>query len=702
MRTVVGGVVVLCLSACGGGFASNSEGDEAGSGGIDPVGTAGSSSGASTTTGVVETSGANGTTSGADGSTGASTGIGSTAADDSSGGVGTSGGDAAVVSIEIQPPEATLDIVDGVIPAAVDFDAVATLDDGSTTPVTGTWTFDRPDLADIINTGELTASGLSGGLGVVTFETGRLSAEANVTIKLHITDDDDVDPTVIPEFDDAVNPDPTMDWLYPYDETVFPQGLRGPTIQWNGGADGDIYYIHADSPTFEYEYWGPVPNPSRFDFPTDGQDVWRVLTDSVVGDISVSIQRYDGAEAFLPESETWVIADAVLTGSVYYWEVNNGNVVRLETGADAPETFLEAPEGVGCIACHSVSKDGSTVVASFHGGYSPWGTFDAATGSSILATDTSSGFQAVSPDGSHVLTGHWSGAGFPSDGSLDLSFSDDQTTLAQLIPPPEFGAPSHPAWSTDGNQVAFSMRTDGNGLDFTQSTLWVADVDLVTPEFDNIMQIVANDPARPTITYPTFSPDSAWIAFMRATQARTRGALGEIWVTDTTGATQIPLDRANGVGIIDQTDANYEPTFLPVSLGGYFWLVFVSERTYGNTLTDTNPATRRKQLWVTAIDANPMDGIDPSHPGFWLPGQELDNQNMRGEWALNPCLELGEGCEAGFECCDGFCQPDDEGVFTCTPPGECAQEGEACDDASDCCDEAHACIGGFCAAPVPG
>ena len=86
----------------------------------------------------------------------------------------------------------------------------------------------------------------------------------------------------------------------------------------------------------------------------------------------------------------------------------------------------------------------------------------------------------------------------------------------------------------------------------------------------------------------------------------------------------------------DQSSACYEPTFMPESRGGYFWLVFVSERTYGNTLVDTNPASRRKQLWVMAVDDPPQAGQDPSHPAFWLPGQELDNHNMRGAWTLEP------------------------------------------------------------------
>ena len=160
----------------------------------------------------------------------------------------------------------------------------------------------------------------------------------------------------------------------------------------------------------------------------------------------------------------------------------------------------------------------------------------------------------------------------------------------------------------------------------------------------------------------------------------------------------VSLGRANGVDIIPQpeTAENYEPTFVPVASGGYFWLVFVSERQYGNTLTNQEVNTRTKQLWVTAVDISPQPGEDPSHPAFWLPGQELDNNNMRGYAALDECKDLGDTCDAGYECCSGFCVEVD-GEFVCdNDPPMCSPNLSACSVDEDCCDPEAQCIGGFC------
>ena len=159
----------------------------------------------------------------------------------------------------------------------------------------------------------------------------------------------------------------------------------------------------------------------------------------------------------------------------------------------------------------------------------------------------------------------------------------------------------------------------------------------------------------------------------------------------------------------DDTDKNYEPTTLPVAVGGYFWVVFTSRREYGNTINDPDPweglfeggvPAKRKKLWVAAIDIdNPehpsASAHDISHPPFYLEGQELEGGNSRGFWALSPCESNGMDCISGDQCCSGFCRqttgPDGGTVLACVaPPMGCANQFEKCSVDSDCC----ACPGG--------
>lgn len=612
----------------------------------------------------------------------------------------TDGGDGTVIELKIEPLDPIVIVADGVIPPPTLFTAVGVTDKDVEVPIAGTWDYDRFDLADMnANTGEFTATGIAGGVGKVTFTANGLSAETTATVKLTFTSDPDgVDPGIKQAFDDAVDPDPSLALLYPYDKTVFPRGLLGPTIQWNGGGVSDIYHVHAVSPFFEFESWTQQPPPSRFNFPTMPADVWVKLTDSTEGPITVDIARYDGQKAYLAKTQTWTIAPANLTGSVYYWEVNNGNIVRLNVGDTSPQNFIQKDQNTQCLACHSVSKDGSRIAAAAQGGWSPWTTINSSDGAILYYSAQASGFEAISPNGSHVIWGQSS-----EQPALKLSTYNSTQVLATLGVPG--GNVVHPAWAGDSTHVAFAQRVNGNWLDFTASHLWITEVDLNNNTFGNTIKLVDSGGGLPTVSFPTFSPDSQWIAYMRANQARTRAAVAEVWMTNLDGMDQIRLDNANGLGIIEpgQDQTTYEPTFLPVSVGGYFWLIIGSERKYGNTLTDTNPNSRRKQLWVSAIDINVEPGKDPSHPAFWLPGQELNNSNMRGEWALSPCKTLGESCEAGFDCCGGFCIDDGMGNKVCgdKPMMNCSMIGDSCEVDAACCDAGAKCQGGFCSI-VPG
>jgi hypothetical protein len=151
----------------------------------------------------------------------------------------------------------------------------------------------------------------------------------------------------------------------------------------------------------------------------------------------------------------------------------------------------------------------------------------------------------------------------------------------------------------------------------------------------------------------------------------------------------------------------YYPTVSPVGAGGYFWVFFDSVRHYGGT-------GLQRQLWGTALDIS-ADGRyirDPSHPAFYVSGQEFGTGNHRAFAALDPCRKDGDKCTSGIDCCGGYCtimQAAElvEPVGTCSPMKiMCAKRDERCTTTADCCpaigpDEPLVCIAGFCAVVTP-
>ncbi len=637
--------------------------------------------------------------------TGASSG--GTSSSGASGGFGTNDGGTAeqYAKIVITPADPLVTVDLNAKSPTTDFSAKGIRADGSEVALSGgTWTFSRIDAAAFEGS-KLVPTGFVGGKGNVVFTLNNQSGSTTATFKLRIVSGTEPAKNIVDAFAGATENDGAMNLVYPYDKTIFPRGLPTPVVQWNGGAAGNVYRIEAKSDTFDFVGWGTVDPPSRYPFPTLPVDVWAKLTDSTVGNVTVGVQRWDGTKAYKAKTQTWGIAPGNLKGTIYYTrlignESTGGSFVRRIEPGKVAESFLEQKPGTECIACHSVSRDGSRIVAGLNGGPSPWATFDAKTGKELFRSSQASGFQAISPNGSHVLWRHWKDGGFGSDGKLLLSTFDNDTVLAEFTPPGgnASNAPSHPMWSPDGTKIAFSVRTAGDGLNFTKSTLWTTDISLAPAGFSNAKKIVDANAAMGVVTYPTWSPDSAWISFMRATQSRSDGnSKGELWITSADGATQIRLDAANGVPDVGPTpDASWGPSMHPVAAGGYFWVAFFSRRPYGNTFNGTN-----RQLWLAAIDSSPQAGKDPSHPAFYVTGQDTDSTNERPQFTVNPCKPLGDTCENGYDCCDGYCRADSSGKLVCQQKGtECAQDGDKCSGDGDCCNGSR-CIGGFCTVPPP-
>jgi len=271
------------------------------------------------------------------------------------------------------------------------------------------------------------------------------------------------------------------------------------------------------------------------------------------------------------------------------------------------------------------------------------------------------------------------------------------------------------SWSPDGTALAFTqMDTSGMG----GHALKVMDCDRATNKFSNGKEVF-RDPAK-FVGWPFFTPDvveaqvegevtavpppprGKRVIFALCdtsdftTQDQPVGLLphpSDLWWVDVDTGTPAPLQQANG---LDPNGAptlpygdrdvhkNYIPTVSPVAAGGYFWVFFSSRRNYGNLYVADPPEinAEAKKIWVSAIDINAAPGTDPSHPAFFLPGQELESGNIRAFAALEPCRDNGAMCETGIDCCCGFCI---EGQCACKPEDHCSEIDERCETAADCC-----------------
>jgi hypothetical protein len=268
--------------------------------------------------------------------------------------------------------------------------------------------------------------------------------------------------------------------------------------------------------------------------------------------------------------------------------------------------------------------------------------------------------------------------------------------------------------------------------------LQTLDFDAATNTFSNPFILLQNP--NEAMAWPTFLPDNSAVIYHTGdsfdsyeftggtTQSKPQYA--EVHLVDATTKEVKKLEALNGrdaagtltlpYGELVEGRMNYEPNVLPVAVGGYYWVLFTSRRTYGNTIapggmlvhpqdpwgSDAEPSLRKK-LWIAAIDVD--HGVpDPSHPAFYLPGQELEGGNMRAFAAMAPCQPDGGACESGSDCCGGFCRQTSAGengapVLECVPPpvNECSLTDEVCLVAENCCDPMELCINGRCTLRSP-
>ncbi len=565
--------------------------------------------------------------------------------DDDDNGVADAG---VATALAIEPENPTVVVVNGSA-AAVNFSATVSFSDGSTAVVdSGSWTLDLPSLGSLsATTGKFVASGDRAGAGTVTINAHGLSAQTTVTVRV---EDEHFGDGVPPDAPDRfsgtpITGDPESPVLvYPLDTAIVPSPLKPIDIQWEGGVDGDLYRITVDAGLAKATaYVLHDGAPFKYDWVVDGGS-WSAIKASTGSDpVNFTVDRWSSGNSMVYGSATHVInvVEANVTGAIYYWDLSDGRIQRIT--AQGRDTPMPSPpprpsDGARCVACHTVSRDGSRMAAELWGGNEFGAIFDltidltADPAPTVVAPDQYRAlFSTFNPDASRLLINY--------NNALSLV---DATTGAP-VPAMGSGLPAagaaHPTWSPDDSLIAYVANHDGSwAVDFTLGDLAVVPVTGPDTFGDPVVLRTAEGMAN---AWPSFSPDSQWIAFGRGAHSRGRNDSvpvvypGSLWMIARGGGTPIELANANGgAGVMD----SYLPNFSPFDEGGYFWLAFYSTRDYGNVQAGSK-GTGRRQIWVTAIKNAPSPGEDPSAAGYWLIDQDVGTDNMSGYWTVEPPVD---------------------------------------------------------------
>jgi hypothetical protein len=575
--------------------------------------------------------------------------------------------------LSIMPTNTTVAVTIGNSAPTVQYQAYM---GGAVVPVS--WSIDRGEVGAIVaSSGVFTAGETVGGIANITATyQGGLKVSTPVTVTLSMVENGGtttadagseagtgaggnggvggngpggaVSPSLLTVLEGTPTADPTVSWLYPYNNTVWPQGILAPLLQWNAGSyDFDAVYIHISENAFDYKgYFAQTATP-YVNEPVS-QAAWTAMAYSNAGEpVTVSLVFASGGMTIGPITETWKIALGTLEGTVYYNSYGTslalnysgalpdggmfgGATLAIKGGSTNP-VLIAGTSTVGsvqgeCRVCHSVAAGGSTLVTQNGniGGYHDSRQYNLQTlGETDMPADAGTdadiapgtfAWPALSPDGTFLFSDSSPLAGNNTSPS-NLYTVPGGTLIPSTALPANLGA-ACPSFSPDGTHLAFNFY-GGTGSD-KKSLAWL-DFTPATNTFGALTTMYT--PPSGTVVWPSFLPTNDGVVFELETLyngrdfAGTRstcdssgpcsniGTHGELWWIDQKTNTPTRLDQANGLGYLpqgpnghglatgdaeppgDDSEFNYEPTMNPVPSGGYAWVVFTSRRMYGNVAT---------------------------------------------------------------------------------------------------------------------
>jgi hypothetical protein len=457
--------------------------------------------------------------------------------------------------------------------------------------------------------------------------------------------------------------------VYPNDGVLLPPNLQRLSVHFEpGNGANTLFEVSFTADGVDLRYYvrcgALVDNGCILEL---DQDSYTLLSDTAREgqEVKLTVRGTDddGMAVGTSVEQTLSFARTDVRGALYYWTTSEPTgIMRADFGATdlQPEPFLRTGDSRlsrgECVGCHTLSRDGSRIVAS-QGGQE--GGFQVYI-NDLSMDPTDAEFLTMNGDGANLIQF----ASFSPDAERFVAvfgakenvatnnmlwFHDGET--GARLPDESFMLPfepDHPEWSPDGDTIAVthvgkhqsSQRPKNSGIDILLR-------DDMGPNSGWSDPMVVIPIAAGLNRYnPSFVPDSSLFVFSESTcpggniddgecdadadpSAKTWAAVPEA------GATPVLLARGSAPGVRDNGATNLTDTFprsapFDSEYGSdeVYWVTVSSKRRAG--LYNTS---HHQLLWMFAIDpAKLKDGEDGSYPAFYLPFQDINTSNHIGQW----------------------------------------------------------------------
>jgi hypothetical protein len=387
---------------------------------------------------------------------------------------------------------------------------------------------------------------------------------------------------------------------------------------------------------------------------TPSAQEWTWLSQTHVGGAvtwSVRATAYAGGGVGTSATRTAQFALMDVKGGLYYWSATSADTEGIwrfdfgATNATAEKYFAQQagpmdPPSVAaghCVACHTLTRDGTKMAFTYDGGNQSASVLDVATRNLMIPYQQDYwNFATFNPDGSQLVTSH--------DGVLTLR---DGSTGQALATVPTSGRATHPDWSADGNHLVYALDAAGMSVDWATAGASLMIIDYTGGTWSAPRALVHS--SGENNYYPSFSPDGDWVLFNRAPAGSSyNNASAEIWVVKADGSMPpFKLTAAHNGSTLTDSWPRWSPFVQSYGSGDQrgplMWITVSSKRAYGIEMA----ANTRPQVWMFGFAPKRMTaGMDASFPAFWLPFQNLGTNNHIAQWTTRIVpvgIQGGEG-----------------------------------------------------------